>query len=261
MKPITSRENPRYKELRLLASSAAARRKTLNALLDGVHLCAAYLEHVGMPLLCVASESGLAHAEVAPLVARCESGGVSCVLLPDSLYQGLSQVEHGIGLLFVIAPPQAAMPPRLQDSAVLLDGLQDPGNLGSILRSAAAAGIHHVLCGSGTASAWSPKVLRAGMGAHFLLNIVENVDLAQAIGMADVPVIATSSHATHRLYEADLARPLAWLFGNEGRGVSPDLLSRASVQVSIPHRGAVESLNVAACAAICMFEQMRQQTT
>lgn len=260
MKTITSRDNPRYKELKLLATNAAARRKAGSTLLDGVHLCAAYLERVGAPDLCVASESGLAHPEVAPLVDRCEERGVACVVLPDNLYQTLSQVEHGVGLLFVVPVPHAALPPKLDCPAVLLDGLQDPGNLGSILRSAAAAGIECVVCGNGTAAAWSPKVLRAGMGAHFQLRIVENADLAGLMDSAVVPVLATSSHAARRIYDVDLARPVAWLFGNEGQGVSQALLERATERVVIPHPGQIESLNVAACAAVCLFEQVRQQS-
>ncbi len=259
MNPISSRDNPRYKSLKQLAGSAAARRKAGRTLLDGVHLCAAWLEHAGIPELCVASESGLRHHEVAPIVEQCEAQGGACILLPDTLFQALSQVEHGVGLLFLIRTPQASLPARLDGDAVLLDGLQDPGNMGSILRSAAAAGVPLVVCGEGTVAAWSPKVLRAGMGAHFLLKIVENVSLGDLLDSACVPVLATSSHAERTLYEADLHGPVAWLLGNEGRGVDAGLLARATQRVAIPHPGAVESLNVAACAAVCLFEQVRQR--
>ncbi len=259
MKEISSRDNPLYKELKLLATSSQARRKAGRTLLDGVHLCDAYLDYVGMPPLCVISEGSLAHAEVAAIVGRCEDAHVRCISLPNSLYQALSQVEHGVGLLFVVDTPQSEPPARLERSAVLLDGLQDPGNLGSILRSAAAAGIEDVFCSKGTAFAWSPKVLRAGMGAHFLLRIFENADLAEVMQNARVPILATSSHANQRIYDVDLNRPVAWLFGHEGQGVSAELLQAATHPVAIPHRGAVESLNVAACAAVCFFEQLRQQ--
>ncbi|TFV94920.1 RNA methyltransferase, partial [Oxalobacteraceae bacterium OM1] len=116
-------------------------------------------------------------------------------------------------------------------------------------------------CGQGTAFAWSPKVLRAGMGAHFLLEIVEHADLEAVITASRVPVLATSSHATRRVYEVDLRRPVAWLFGHEGQGVSERLLALAREQVAIPHAGDMESLNVAACAAVCLFEQLRQRLT
>lgn len=260
MKPISSRENPLYKELKLLASSSQARRKAGRTLLDGAHLCQSYLQHVGMPPLCVISEGSLAHPEIAAIVQRCEEARVQCIVLPEALYQALSQVEHGVGLMFVADTLKILAPQALARSAVLLDNLQDPGNLGSILRSAAAAGIEDIFCSKTTVFAWSPKVLRAGMGAHFLLNIHENADLGRLMQTARVPILATSSHANRRIYDMDLTRPVAWLFGHEGQGVSPALLELATQRVSIPHLGEVESLNVAASAAVCFFEQVRQKT-
>ncbi|MFC7517469.1 TrmH family RNA methyltransferase [Herbaspirillum sp. GCM10030257] len=260
MKTITSRDNPLFKELKLLATSSQARRKAGRSLLDGVHLCQTYLEQVGMPPLCVVGEGSVMLPEVTAIVERCEAGRVQCVVFPDALYNTLSQVENGIGLLFVVDTPQTAVPGKLARPAVLLDNLQDPGNLGSILRSAAAAGMEEVFCSKGTAFAWSPKVLRAGMGAHFALRIFENVDLQTLVASAQIPVLATSSHASRRVYDLDLSQPVAWLFGHEGQGVSESLLAAASEKVSIPHLGPVESLNVAASAAVCFFEQVRQKT-
>lgn len=260
MKSISSRDNPQFKELKLLATSASARRKAGNTVLDGVHLCQTYLDRVGAPLLCVVGDSSLMHPEVMVIVARCEELKTPCLALPEAMHQAISQVESGIGLLFVISTPHTSAPVCLDDAAVLLDNLQDPGNVGSILRSAAAAGIKTVITARGTAFAWSPKVLRAGMGAHFFMNIVENADLLHLLSTAKVPVLATSSHAAQSLYAIDLSKPVAWLFGNEGAGVRPELLELASARVVIPHRAAMESLNVAACAAICLFEQVRQQS-
>jgi RNA methyltransferase, TrmH family len=259
MKVISSRDNSLYKELKQLAGSAQSRRKAGRSLLDGVHLAQAFLQQGGHAEFCVVADSAQDHAEVAPLVSQCEAAGSQCVALPDALYQALSQVENGIGLLLVITTPQPIVPSQLTASAVLLDGLQDPGNLGSILRSAAAAGIRQVFCSPGTVAAWSPKVLRAGMGAHFLLQIYENADLPVLCEHSNVPVLATSSHAQQTIYEADLHAGVAWLFGHEGQGVGEALINAASAQVVIPHLGAMESLNVAAAAAVCFFEQVRQQ--
>ncbi|MEO0317761.1 MAG: hypothetical protein RL404_1438 [Pseudomonadota bacterium] len=254
---ITSRDNPQYKQLRQLATSAQARRKAGRTLLDGIHLCDAWLQHRGLPALCVAGEGASRHPEAASLIERCERAGGTCLMLPDALFAPLSQVEHGIALLFVVDTPQAdAMP--LDTSAVLLDGLQDPGNLGSILRTAAAAAVPRIYCGQGSVAAWSPKVLRAGMGAHFVLEIIEDVDLEVLIRDASVPVLATSLQADAGLYDADLSAPSAWLFGQEGRGVSPALLALATQRLIIPQQPQVESLNVAASVAICLFEQRRQ---
>jgi TrmH family RNA methyltransferase len=258
MKTITSRENPLYKELKHLAGSSQARRKAGRTLLDGVHLCQSYLAMRGMPLQCIVSESALANPEVAAIVMQCEDAHAHVTALPDPLYGALSQVEHGVGLMFLIDTPERSVPAALTESAVLLDNLQDPGNVGSILRSAAAAGIGQVYCSSGTAFCWSPKVLRAAMGAHFVVEIYENVDLAALVKSSTVAVLATSGYAQQRLYDVDLRQPVAWLLGHEGQGVADDLLQLATHQVVIPHLGQIESLNVAACAAVCFFEQLRQ---
>jgi TrmH family RNA methyltransferase len=177
---------------------------------------------------------------------------------PDALFAAISQVEHGVNIAFIVATPRPEQPGVLAQSAVLLDGVQDPGNVGSILRSAGAAGIKQVFCSPGTAFCWSPKVLRAAMGAHFVLEIFENVDLEALVRGAQVPVLATSGYAAERLYDLDLKREVAWVLGHEGQGVSSQLLELATHRVAVPHAGQVESLNVAACAAVCFFEQLRQ---
>lgn len=258
MKTITSRDNAQYKELKHLATSAQARKKAGRTLLDGVHLAQAWLELRGLPEQCIVAESALNHPEVADIVAQVQQAHGHILVLPDALYQALSQVEHGVGVLFLVETPHKAQPASLAVNAVLLDNVQDPGNVGSILRSAAAAGIKQVFCSAGSAFCWSPKVLRAAMGAHFVLDIFENVDLPALVAGAGIPVLATSGYATQTLYQLDLKRPVAWIFGHEGQGVSDALLTAASQTVVIPHLGKVESLNVAACAAVCFFEQVRQ---
>ena len=258
MKLISSRDNALYKELKQLAGSSQARRKAGRTLLDGVHLCESYLQLRGAPPQCIVSDSALRHAEVAQLVARLEALHAPCIAMPDALYGALSQVEQGDGILFVIDTPERVVTQPLADSAVLLDKLQDPGNVGSILRSAAAAGIKQVYCSAGTAFCWSPKVLRAAMGAHFVIDIYENVDLAALVAGSGIAVLATSGYAEQRLYDVDLRQPVGWLLGHEGQGVAGDLLALATHRVVIPHLGQVESLNVAACAAVCFFEQLRQ---
>lgn len=261
LKIIRSRDNPQVKLLQQLATSSQARKKAGQTLLDGIHLCQAWLQHKGAPVLCVIGESALALAEVDSIVNACLAQQVHCLQLPDALFAGLSQVDNGVALLFMVDTPRSESVTALTQSALLLDQLQDPGNVGSMLRSAAAAGIKQVFCASGTVTAWSPKVLRAAMGAHFVLDIIENVDLFALMDNASIPVLATSSHAQGSIFSADLTQPLAWLFGNEGQGVSPALLDKADQQLSIPHLGQIESLNVAASAAVCLFEQVRQRTT
>ena len=261
MKLITSRNNTLYREIRQLAGNARARRKTTRTILDGIHLCQSYLQHIGNPLFCVVNESSKNQPEIAEIYAECSSRFVPCIFLRDFLYDEVSQVEEGVGVLFVIEPPVYPVPARITQTAVLLDRIQDPGNMGSILRSASAAGVSEVFCSEGSAAVWSPRVLRAGMGAHFMIHVYENTDLARLIDDSDVPVIATVPDAEKSIYDVDLKKPVAWLFGHEGQGVSDILQSRAGMVLNVPHAGKQDSLNVAACAAVCFFEQLRQKRT
>lgn len=257
MKAITSRDNPLYKRLKALAGSTHQQRRGEQALLEGFHLASAYLDAAGQPQLCVVTDGALAHEEARGIVARIEPTRV--VTLPDVLFGQLSNVVNGVGLLLLVARPAPALPARVAGTSVVLDGVQDAGNVGSILRSAAAAGVERVFCAPGTVYAWSSKVLRSAMGAHFLLDIHEDVDAGTLIERLAIPVALTDSHGARAIYDCDLAGPLAWVFGNEGVGVSARWREAATHRVTIPQPGGMESLNVAAAAAVCLFEQCRQQ--
>lgn len=253
---VSSRDNPQYKRLKALGSSAQARKKEGLSVLDGAHLVEACLASGRVPELVAVSESGMRRAEVARLAA---AAGVPVTRFPDALFEALSTVEHGAGIIAALRTPREAMPAVIAGDCLLLEHLQDPGNMGSLLRSAAAAGVGRVFCSPRTVYAWSPKVLRAGQGAHFALQIVEGVDLAEVSARLTVPMVATTSHRGQSVYQADLTRPVAWLFGNEGAGVSEALAAQATWRLSIPMPGKAESLNVAAAGAICMFEAVRQR--
>ena len=258
MKLIRSRENARFKELRRLATSSRERRSEGLALLDGTHLIAAYRARGGVPEQLILSESGAANAEAARLAAGIAAQAV--LLLADSLFGDIAQVATPTGIVALIRTPQPGPVPERIEQCVMLENIQDAGNLGSILRSTAAADISTVLLSPGCAFPWSPKVLRAGMGAHFSLDIYDNVDLLAAAGKLSGRLVCTGSHAEKSVYEADLRGPLAWAFGNEGAGLSAALIAVAAEQVRIPMAGGTESLNVAAAAAICLFEQVRQKS-
>lgn len=258
MKSITSRDNPAVKRLHSLAVSARDRRSTGQTLLDGAHLVCAALD-ADWPLReLVVSDQGLARDEIAALVRRC--GTLPLLHLTDSLFAHVSPVETPSGLLAVIDIPQARMPAAFSDSLLVLDGVQDAGNLGTILRTAAAAGLRDVLLTAGCTQAWSPRTLRAGMGGHFCLHLHEGVEVAQVLRSYPGQILATGLGAGARmLYDCDLRGPVAWLFGAEGRGLSAEVAALARGMVVIPMPGAVESLNVGAAAAICLFEQVRQR--
>ena len=256
MKRIASRTNPFFRRLRLLADDAAARRREQAALLEGIHLCDAFLESGGVPRAVVVGQACLGNAEVVDLLDR--AAGADVHVLDEGLFAAISGLAHGVAFLMLIDLPGRLERPDIGVDAVLLDRVQDPGNVGSILRSAAAAGMADVYLSRECAGAWSPKVLRAAMGAHFHLRLFEDCDLASLQRGATVPLIATSPHAPRSLYDTDLRAPLAWLFGHEGQGVAPALMEAVSA-VRIPQAGPVESLNVAASAAVCFFEQARQR--
>jgi len=255
MKHISSRDNPAVKALAKLAGTAGKRGAPV--LLDGVHLCQAWLQHHGEPDQAIFDVERLSHPDIAALAA-----GVSdriSLALDARLMHTLAAVESGQGVAFVVTPPVPAPPEQVDETCVLFDRIQDPGNVGTLLRTCAAAGVKRVFLATGTAAAWSPKVLRSGQGAHFALAIHEHVDLEALLPRVRVPLVATALDGARDLYAGRLPERCAWVFGHEGQGVAPALLAAATLKVRIPHdAGAVESLNVGAAAAICLFEQRRQ---
>ena len=257
-KHIQSRDNPQYKSLLKLSNSARERRIHHQALLDGVHLIEAYGASGGRVESLIASESGLQRAEIAHLYDTTPAD--SKVVLADRLFQEIAAVVTPSGILALIATPVHEGLPKLDMNCMFLESIQDAGNVGSMLRTAAAAGIRHVFLSKGCAFAWSAKVLRAGMGAHFGLSLYEHVPLIEAAQRFEGRVIVTDLQASRSLYDADLSGPLAWVFGNEGAGVSAELAACAHLRVRIPMAAQTESLNVAAAAAVCLFEQARRNS-
>ena len=242
---ITSRDNPLLKDLRRLAQGAGGYREQGRVWVEGEHLCRAALARGWRPALAVFAESNWppAQAELAQAAAK-------NIVLGDALMERVSGLPSPAPVAFVLDLPAA--PALLADApTVVLDRVQDAGNVGSILRSAAAFGFAQVAALTGTALLWSPKVLRAGMGAHFGLRLVEGL-AAHDLAALQVPLLATSSHDGQLLHRARLPWPCAWVLGHEGQGVSAPLAERAALRLRIAQPGGEESLNVAAAAAICL---------
>jgi TrmH family RNA methyltransferase len=261
LKSITSSENPLFKQLIKLSESAVQRRESGLTLLDGMHLITAYRASLGSPQRLVIGESAIQNEEVKELLAQLErEQSVPVVVMSDSLFRAVSPVKTPIGIIALISIPLMDTIPVCQGESfsVLLEMIQDPGNLGSILRSAAAAGAGDIYLSTGCADAWSPKTLRSSMGAHFQLRIHEQSDLVKVAREFSGKVIAMTPHAKTHLYQAQLTGPVAFLFGNEGAGLSNEVLQSSSDQMSIHMPGGTESLNVAAAAAVCFFERVRQ---
>ena len=250
---ITSRDNPLLQRVRRLLQDPAAYRRLGAAWLEGEHLGLALAARGLRASEAVLSETAWARPALRELAGVAERVSV----LPDALFAGVSTLDAPTGIAFLLPVP-ATGPVRAGVGSVVLDRLQDAGNVGSILRSAAALGFAQVVALPGTAALWSPKVVRAAMGAHFALELAEQVDMAALPGLG-VPLVATSSHAAERLPSAELPWPCAWVFGHEGQGVSAALEGLCAHSVRIPQPGGEESLNVAAAAAICLYESARRR--
>ncbi len=248
---IASSQNTFFKTWKRLADSAQQRREQGQTLLDGEHLIEAYLDSGHYPVrLLVADHQVLMHWQT-----RCPQVPIS--VMTHQLLSALSPVKTPSGVMALIAIPADIHLPAPHFS-VLLEHIQDPGNLGAMLRSAAAAGVDTVYLSEGCADAWSPKVLRGGMGAHFSLHLVERADLAGIAAGFPGTVYSTALNARPSLYECNLTGNVAFAFGNEGAGLSSDLRAATHQAVRIPMPGRMESLNAAAALAICLFERVRQ---
>jgi len=251
VRSITSRDNPLLVRLRKLGADPGAYRKLGEVWLEGDHLCDAFVQRGGAAAHAVITEAAWQAPRWRALAARAAEVSV----VTAALMEGLSTLESPPPLGFVVAWPGPGTVAPGQPT-VVLDRLQDAGNAGTILRSAAAFGFTQVVALKGTAALWSPKVLRAGMGAHFGLALVEGVDTVNGL---DVPLFATSSHADRAIDEVRLPWPCAWVLGHEGQGVASSLLEQSALRLRIPQPGGEESLNVAAAAAVCLYESARQR--
>lgn len=248
------------KHVKKLISSAKYRRDEGLAVAEGVHLAQSIASSEFDPQIIVCAESALTNVEVQLLYRTFSNRDTKTLVVKDSLFESLSDIHAAVGIVVVFRPDYNNEPADISANSLLLESIQDPGNLGTILRTAAAAGVKSVYLSPGSASAWSPKALRAGMGAQFSLDIYENVDLAKHIAASNVPVLATDLAGDMSIYDSDLDTSAVWLFGNEGQGVSPQLLDLCAQRVTIPQADStVESLNVSAAVAVCLFEQVRQR--
>jgi RNA methyltransferase, TrmH family len=256
LKTISSADNPRFRGWLRAGTASRAARAGGTTVAEGIHLAQAAIT-AGAPIVEVLLRRGTRADEVgATLEAIPES--IPRFELAAALYDRISPVEHGAGLMLVVQVPDAPAPECVGEDLVYLDGIQDPGNVGAILRTAAAAGVRRVLASPGTAALWAPRVLRAAMGAHFRLRLHEGVEAASLEGVLKGDWVAAVAHGAPSIWRADFGGAVGWVFGSEGNGPSPQALAACKKSVTIPASDAVESLNVAAAAAICLFERVRR---
>jgi TrmH family RNA methyltransferase len=253
VRQVTSRHNDLFKDLRRLLTEPTAYRKLGRVWLEGDHLCRALLERGRAPVRAIVTESGWAM----PALEALARNAPEVVCLPDALMKELSGLESPAPIGFLIDTDTAAKALPAVDT-IVLDRLQDPGNVGSILRTASAMGVAQVIALKGSVALWSPKVLRAGMGAHFALTLVEGAAVGDVAALG-LPIVGTHLRAAQWLHETMLPRPLAWVFGHEGQGMSDAVTAACTLRVRIAQPGGEESLNVAAAAAMCLYESARQR--
>jgi TrmH family RNA methyltransferase len=256
MTVLRSSDNPRVRRWRRLIAERQTRRRSRRAWIEGLRLIDAYLGTGGAPVALIVSAEAAEDRALRALVRR---AGLTPVVLAGPVFKALAATETPQGIAAEIEipePPSGGVP---GEPCVFLDGVQDPGNLGAILRSAAAFSVGEVVLGTGCADPWSPKVLRAAMGAHFALRLRETSRLAQQFAAFDGARICTVPRGGTPLHSIDLRGRHAWAFGGEARGVGEDTAGAASLRACIPIATSTESLNVATAAAICLYEAARQR--
>jgi len=258
---IASREHPTVKQLAKLQKSARFRKQEKLTVLDGIHLIQCYLSAGNFPSILAVSETGQQHVEIAALLENCNARNKTQIIrMSDRVFQKISPLQSPTGILACIVIPDTIYPnePVNQKFCVFLEAIQDPGNLGAILRSAASAGADHIYLSADCTDVWSPKTLRAAMGAHFFLKIHTDCNLAETAIQFQGQVIGTSPAAAKHLYQFDFTVPTAFVFGNEGAGLSTAMQQAVTDMASIPMPGRIESLNAATAASICLYEKVRQ---
>ncbi|WP_182407083.1 RNA methyltransferase [Psychrobacter sp. GP33] len=253
---ITSDKNQTVKLAKALLTQARQRKKWGQTILEGVHLIDAALRSDYPFVQILLAESAHTHAEVRQVLTRLPTY-TPILTLSDALYASIRSLGTGIDIMAIVTTPAPTLPP-INDDCLILNDVQDSGNVGTLLRTAAAIGINNILCTTGTAQAWSPKTLRAGMGAQFALNIYEGLSSADILEQVKVPLFATSSHTDTVIYEHNLEAPLAWIMGHEGQGVCAELMQCAT-PIALPQPNGQESLNVAIAGALCLYETLRQR--
>lgn len=252
---ITSKDNPIIKTVYALLTDGKKRKKLGQTVIEGTHLLDAYLKANKIPLNVIVSQSGLDNNEIQSLIKPLDNKLIT--VISDSLYKQIRSLGESLPIMAVIEVPNLILNHAIDSDCLILNGIQDTGNLGTLLRTASAAGFGTVICTQNTAHAYNPKTLRASMGANFCLEIYENVSVDDIFHFIKVPLFATTSHANGLIYKKDLTKPLALIMGNEGQGVDKILLEKCQ-PLTLPQVGE-ESLNVGVAGSVCLYEILRQR--
>jgi len=255
---ITSVKNSRIKEIRALQTSPKARRESQAFVVEGVRLGEEAAAAGWKTRLCLFTD-GL-NMRGQNLVDTLRAEGVECILAAEHVMKSASDTQTPQGVLLVVEQKELPLPAEL-DFVLVLDQVRDPGNTGTLLRTAKSAGVQAVLLTQGSTDAFAPKVVRSAMGAHFTLPIVtlpedEITAIAEQNRLA---VWAAAADAEESYAEVDFSLPLALVIGSEAHGVSHQMMQSAA-GLKIPMPGGGESLNAAIAGAVLMFEVVRQRS-
>ncbi len=257
---ITSKDNPTVKLAKALLTQARQRKKLAKTVLEGTHLIdSAIRANFGLDVVII-GENAQKNLEIQQLLSQLQQyyPKTPIITISDSLYKDIRSLGESLPIMAIISLPTLNFPTTIHTDCLIINGIQDNGNLGTLLRTSACVGINNIICTIGTASAWSPKTLRASMGANFSLNIYENVAIDTVLQCVKVTKFATSSHTDTIIYQQDLTKPLALIMGHEGQGVDAKLMSQAH-PITLPQPNGQESLNVAIAGSLCLYEILRQR--
>lgn len=255
MTVITSPTNPTIKHVSALLTHHRTRKKSGQTVIEGVHLLDAYFKQGLSVDKLLVSQSAVSHHEVLPLLSHARHKDV--IVIADTLYKQIRTLGDGVDVMAVIDIPRPTLS-TISTDCLILDGIQDAGNAGTLLRTASAVGITTIITTPNTTHLWSPKVLRAGMGANFALEIYEQIPHNDILDKVKTPLYATSSHTDKVIYDHDLTHPVAWVLGHEGQGVSDVFLNNA-IPITLPQPNGQESLNVGVAGSVCFYEMLRQR--
>jgi len=267
---LTSTDNPLVKDVRSLLGSTSAAKKVrdtkLITAIEGIHLLQAWAQsrsgyHEFRAIL--TTRTGLSHPEIIDLLSQFAQdqrgyAHIDFVLIDENIWDSLSGLKNAPHLLALVKIPDSYELKNHDQDIVVLDAIQDAGNVGTILRTCLAAGFKNIIALKGTAGLWTPKVLRAAMGAHPFMQLAEGISATDFVAECLTPIISARLDNSTSLYELknQLKQPVAWVFGNEGQGVS-SIIAENSIGANIPIDSEIESLNVSTAAAICLFETRR----
>ncbi len=254
---IESRQNALVKELRRLADNKRARLDAGLVVCEGDHLLRTMLDVGVRPAIVAVASRALMSDSLQALLAQCQDARI--VSIADAVFDQIAPADSPVGVLALAPLPTPSVSPDGDGDTLVLEAVQDPGNVGSLIRTAVAAGIQQIVLSPGCADVWSPRCLRAAQGAQWLARIYPDADPIAFLQNYPGDIAATVLANGQSLYEQSLTKPVAWLFGNEGQGLSKTLAKCATHRVTIPMPGRMESLNVNAAAAVCLFEQVRQR--